>query len=385
MRHKPATLFENTTTRCNRSLTLGRNLGARLETKKDMVGQMKILAVDDDEIILELLKEVVGAAGFPDITLVTSGAEALHTIKNSPTRFDCFLLDIQMPEMDGIELCHHIRQFPEYRSAPILMITAMADRQYIDRAFTAGASDYVTKPFDVLELGTRVNLAARLVQEHAAAEDKSFALEALRDQIETKTPVALSEEIRIDGVAGVIGKLAFENYILQLTRGGLFGSCIVAFQVANISTIHAHSSGNDFSNTIIDIAEAISDNLRRSEFFLSYRGDGQFVAICHKVVMDTFNDLPGEIAMSIRDMELVYDNGAKMDVQLVMGQPVKCGFFSSKNTLEPLYKAVDAAETAAQSLRRLPKNNGWSSKIDTIRNRLKHPSAKNVTKLEMGF
>ncbi|WP_188673385.1 response regulator [Neptunicoccus cionae] len=346
---------------------------------------MKILAVDDDEIILELLKEVVGAAGFPDITLVTSGAEALHTIQNSPTRFDCFLLDIQMPEMDGIELCHLIRKFPAYRSAPILMITAMADRQYIDRAFTAGASDYVTKPFDVLELGTRVNLAARLVQEHAAAEDKSFALEALRDQIETKSPVAISEEIRIEGVAGVIDKLAFENYLLQLTRGGLFGSCIVAFQVANIATIHQHSSGTDFSNTIIDIAEAISDNLRRSEFFLSYRGNGQFVAICHKVVMDTFNDLPGEISMSIRDMELVYDNGAKMDVQLVMGQPVKCGFFSSKSTLEPLYKAVDSAEGAVQSLRRLPNNSGWSSKIDTIRNRLKHPSAKNVSKLEMGF
>ncbi|WP_157888253.1 response regulator [Neptunicoccus sediminis] len=353
--------------------------------KKDMVGPMKILAVDDDEIILELLKEVVGAAGFPDITLVTSGAEALKTIQNSPTRFDCFLLDIQMPEMDGIELCNHIRKFPAYRSAPILMITAMADRQYIDRAFAAGASDYVTKPFDVLELGTRVNLAARLVQEHAAAEDKSFALEALRDQIETKNSVAMSEEIRIEGVAGVIGKLAFENYLLQLTRGGLFGSCIVAFQVANISTIHQHSSGSDFANTIIDIAEAISDNLRRSEFFLSYRGNGQFVAICHKVVMDTFNDLPGEIAMSIRDMELVYDNGAKMDVQLVMGQPVKCGFFSSKSTLEPLYKAVDAAEAAARSMRRHPGNSGWSSKIDTIRNRLKHPSTKNVSKLEMGF
>ena len=362
----------------------GPNSG-RPENKNKLVGTMKILAVDDDEIILELLKEVVAAAGFPDITLVDSGAAALKAIEQSPTRFDCFLLDIQMPEMDGIQLCDKIRKIPAYRSTPVLMITAMADRQYIDRAFSAGASDYVTKPFDVLELGTRVKLAARLIKEQNAVEDKDFALEALRDQIETVQSIHVADEVQIDGVAGMIGKLAFENYLLQLSRGGLFGSCLVAFQIANISTIHQHSSAADFTNTIVDVAEAISDNLRRTEFFLAYRGNGVFVAICHKAVTDSFTDLPAEIALSIRDMELVYDNGAKMDVNLVMGQPVKCGFFNPTNTLEPLWKAVDSVELRAQSMQRRPKSSGWSSKINTIRNRLKHPSAKHVSKMELGF
>ena len=132
---------------------------------------MRILSVDDDPIILELLVAVLASMGHTEVTTAESAVEAFEIIKNDPEPFDCFLLDIQMPEIDGIQLCKSLRFIPEYKRTPILMITAMSDKAYIERAFASGATDYVTKPFDIVELGARIKVAESLVDawRHKAA------------------------------------------------------------------------------------------------------------------------------------------------------------------------------------------------------------------------
>jgi CheY-like chemotaxis protein len=72
--------------------------------------------------------------------------------------FDCFILDVQMPGMDGIELCGQIRAIEVYKDTPIIMNTAVADRDYIDAAFAAGATDYLTKPVDEVEVKARLGV-----------------------------------------------------------------------------------------------------------------------------------------------------------------------------------------------------------------------------------
>ncbi|MFK5998799.1 MAG: response regulator, partial [Rhodobacterales bacterium] len=66
---------------------------------------MRILSVDDDPIILELLAAVLVSMGHTDVTTAGSATEALEIVKDDPEPFDCFLLDIQMPGIDGIQLC----------------------------------------------------------------------------------------------------------------------------------------------------------------------------------------------------------------------------------------------------------------------------------------
>jgi CheY-like chemotaxis protein len=113
---------------------------------------MKILSVDDDWMILELLELAMSVSGQHELTTVTSGEKAIQLLEQGEQRFDCFLLDIQMPHIYGVELCRVIREMPMYKRTPILMATAMSQKVYIDRALAAGASDYVTKPFDFEEL-----------------------------------------------------------------------------------------------------------------------------------------------------------------------------------------------------------------------------------------
>ena len=109
---------------------------------------MKILAVDDDPIILELLAHFIETMTEHKLVMASSADEAIETIRsNARAPFDCFLLDIQMPGTDGIALAGKILDMDNYVDTPILMLTAMSENDYIDPAFASGESHSVTKPF----------------------------------------------------------------------------------------------------------------------------------------------------------------------------------------------------------------------------------------------
>ena len=124
---------------------------------------MKILAVDDDPFILELLPAMFEQADLNDLHTAPSGPAALDMIKAQKVPFDCLLLDVDMPEMDGIELCRRIRTVPGYEDKPVLMLTAKTDSISIEKAFAAGANDYIAKPFNLKDIYNRIRVAERLL------------------------------------------------------------------------------------------------------------------------------------------------------------------------------------------------------------------------------
>lgn len=126
---------------------------------------MRILAVDDDEPTLEILGILLARLGFAKMAEAVSAKEAMESIKNSPIPYDCILLDMQMPDMDGIELCARLRKLSDYARCPIIMVTAMTDETCLDRAYKAGADDYIIKPFNLDDLTLRLDRAARPLQQ----------------------------------------------------------------------------------------------------------------------------------------------------------------------------------------------------------------------------
>ncbi len=132
-------------------------------------GSMSILAVDDDAFILELLPKITAKTGFADVTGADGAAAALSLLERRDEPFDCLMLDISMPGMDGIELCRRIRAMPAYSKTPIIMLTAMRDIGNIGSAIVAGATDYATKPFDIEDLRARLEHAWDLVQASRSA------------------------------------------------------------------------------------------------------------------------------------------------------------------------------------------------------------------------
>lgn len=110
----------------------------------------RVLVVDDEDDIRELIAFVMRKQGY-DVTSIASPLVALALATAEP--FDLALLDWSMPQMDGGELCARLRELPEMRDAPILIVTAHGDPATRDQAERAGATRLVTKPFSLKHLG----------------------------------------------------------------------------------------------------------------------------------------------------------------------------------------------------------------------------------------
>lgn len=320
---------------------------------------MKILAVDDDPMVLDLLKGSLPKAGYSDITVASSAAEAMEIIQTAEKPFDCFLLDIQMPQMSGIELCDWIRYIPEYSEVPILMVTAMSDKVFINQAFAAGASDYVTKPFDPLELSTRMRVAERLNEKQRDARQNGEMVQSLLNGNFRGQKFNFDTAFAIRDVAGVIDRMALENFLLQLGRGGMFATNIFSFQIMNARDLYDSCSAEEFYYTVTDIAEAISDSLSYGESFVSYAGRGGFICVCHGRDQIDPEELRQTVQQAIDKMELVYDDWREMDVQVAVSPSQRMGLRSGRAAIEAMDSAIEKARRAASDAAHSNEYSGW--------------------------
>ena len=116
---------------------------------------MRILVVDDEKTLVKGMKFNLENEGY-EVECAYDGAAALDLAREG--RFDLIILDVMMPEMDGIEACMKIREFS---NVPIIMLTAKSEDADKLMGFESGADDYLTKPFNILELKARVRALLR--------------------------------------------------------------------------------------------------------------------------------------------------------------------------------------------------------------------------------
>ena len=113
----------------------------------------RILIVDDDPRLLHIVAMYLGIEGY-DVVTAENGEDGLHEIEAQ--RPDLVILDIMMPGMDGIEACRRIRANPETQNMPVVMFSALSSDDDIERARLAGANHLITKPFNLVGLGSVV-------------------------------------------------------------------------------------------------------------------------------------------------------------------------------------------------------------------------------------
>lgn len=118
----------------------------------------RVLAVDDSAAMRELVSETLVSGGY-EVVVAEDGARAFDIA--SSQRFDLVLSDVNMPAVDGICLVERLRQRPEYRGVPILMLTTESSSEIKARARSAGATGWIVKPFDPARL---LNAVGRVLQ-----------------------------------------------------------------------------------------------------------------------------------------------------------------------------------------------------------------------------
>jgi class 3 adenylate cyclase/ActR/RegA family two-component response regulator len=143
----------------------------------------KILAVDDDFDNVELLRIYLQLAGY-QVTTARSGEEALQKVARDPP--DLILLDIVMPGLDGYQVCAQLKEDKATQFIPIVMITALQEKEDRVKGIEAGADDFLSKPFDEHELMARVKSLLRIKGLHDEVEQKSELLFKIMNRYVTK-------------------------------------------------------------------------------------------------------------------------------------------------------------------------------------------------------
>jgi putative two-component system response regulator len=193
-----------------------------------------ILVADDQAPNRELLEELLSEQGFKVIT-APDGTSALEQLANTPV--DLVLLDVMMPHMSGFAVCHKIKSNSETDLIPVVLVTALSDKQDRLEGIKAGADDFLTRPVDRTELLARVRSLLKLKLRTDELERAESVLFSLARSIESKDPythghcerlaeysvrlgeqVGLSEDqltaLRRAGVVHDIGKVAIPDAVL---------------------------------------------------------------------------------------------------------------------------------------------------------------------------
>ncbi len=165
----------------------------------------KLLIVDDEPGIVAVVQNYFEMAGYQVITAY-SGKDAIKKLSQAP---DIVLLDINMPDMDGLTVCQNIR---EYITCPILFLTARIETMDKIKGFSVGADDYIIKPFDLDELGARV--AAHLRRENRKQEKPT--LRFFNDMVIDYA----KREISISGIPVLLSKKEFDIVGLLSNNAG---------------------------------------------------------------------------------------------------------------------------------------------------------------------
>ncbi len=284
---------------------------------------MKILAVDNDLFVLGFLSEMAAKADFPEISTAASGEVALDMLRNENLSFDCLLLDMNLPDINGIELCSLARKIPAYSENPIIILTARTERDLIHRAFGAGATDYVKKPIDITVFQACLRMAKKLwtTLNEAASDATGIDGEELPNTDDHS--FALSDEIPIHGIKYLIRYMALANYLNKIPEADMACSQVVGIKIDTIESIYTRASEEEFLYLLTQTADAISNTFRRYDHMMAYTGSGIFTVVAGKEDLETSVELEDKIQNLLDGKDFEYGNGDSLTISISVGNPIR--------------------------------------------------------------
>ncbi len=304
---------------------------------------MSILVVDDSETQRNAMADLLREQGHDDVILAASAASALE-ILNRVRDIDLILLDIIMPDIDGIEACRRIKRRSSLRDIPVIMITSSDETADLTAAFEAGAMDYLIKPPTPVELAVRINSALKLKHERDRRKARENELLDLTRQLAEANSM-LRRLAVIDPLTEVANRRYFDQAMVQEWRrsrreGRPLGLIMIDIDFfKNYNDAYGHQAGDE---CLVKVAKALSGCLSRPGDFVARYGGEEFAGVMPNT------DLAGAMAVAERMREAVAemailhpDSSAAAHVTVSLG--VASLIADARTTFQALIKAADQA------------------------------------------
>ncbi|APQ72628.1 DNA-binding response regulator [Clostridium botulinum] len=220
----------------------------------------KILIVDDDKTIVEFLQIFLIKEGY-EVRISYNGEEALDKIRSE--QFNLILMDIMMPKLDGFEAIKRIRRLT---NIPIIFLTAKDSQQDKIKGFISGCDDYITKPFDLVELSLRVSAILKRVSTSVAEENKDIIkVKDLELNLKEHTLYKEKNEIKLTPKEFDI------LFLLARNKGRIFPSSEIYERVWGQEFLE---NDNSLLTHIRNLREKLNDTVKNSKYIKTVWGVG---------------------------------------------------------------------------------------------------------------
>lgn len=275
----------------------------------DDISGMKILLVDDVPNNIEILFQALKQR-YDQISMANNGVQALEmVVKLQP---DLILMDIMMPEIDGIEACKKLKADESTRDIPILFTTAKAATEDVVEGFRAGGADYITKPFRLEEVLARVEMQLRL---RKVIRDKDNLIAELRD-----THEILMNSARMDMLTGVHNRPGLEEKLIQehsRSQKARKGFAIIMADIDHINSINEKFGMNIGDQVIIRTASLLTENVRSHDLVGRWSSE-EFLILLPETELADAENLAEKIRSLIENEKLCFGQN-QISLTLSMG------------------------------------------------------------------
>lgn len=291
-----------------------------------------ILIVDDITNNLKLVGGMLHDVGY-NTTFAISGFQALNRLKNN--KIDLILLDLMMPEMDGLEVCQFIKKDPELQETKIIFLTASYEEENLMNAFELGAVDYITKPFIKNELLARVKTHLTLKQTTDNLKRALLKLQLLS---------------QLDPLTEILNRRSFFEYAeAQFQRSKqdktVFSLLILDLDYfKKINDNYGHLTGD---RTLIIFTSAIKNYLREVDYFGRYGGE-EFVILLPEINREDALKIAQEICDLIANLSIPSEKG-NIHITVSIGVAV---FRSQDTQIDDIFDRADQCLYQAKALGR---------------------------------
>jgi PleD family two-component response regulator len=310
---------------------------------------MRILIIDDSEEGRDIAEAMLAAAGYGMTSAVGSAKEAYRFLgigepeTQQPSGVDLILLDIMMPDIDGIEACARIRNEKRYSGVPIIMVTSLADSDSLANAFVAGATDYITKPINRVELLARVRSALKL----KAELDRREARE--RELLQVMSDSGNRRVVRwIDEATGLFTVHVAEAYLATDPDFDLNGdTSIIALAIDRIDAYRSTQGDMVAASIMTKVARAVRATAATVGVIAAAYRDGVIVLVAPEMESEPALKLGEALRTSVANLrvdnpESIAANHVTVSVVVVTGK-------ASRNSerLELLTRAISSVSRVA--------------------------------------
>jgi diguanylate cyclase (GGDEF)-like protein len=255
---------------------------------------MSVLIVDDAADSRALLQQMLRGSGYPDSVGAGTAADAWRTLETLAFPIDVVLLDILLPDQNGIDFCRRLKTDSRFRDIPVIMVTALSGADDLEAAFEAGANDYVIKPIQVVELLARLRSTLTLKREMDWRKHRERELLEVTHQLELAN-TRLQRLSSLDGLTEIPNRRAFDRYLDRNWRYAVRKQTSLALLMLDIDNFklfndtRGHQCGDE---CLKRVAGVLTHAIHRPMDFAARYGGEEFAVILAET------DAPGAMVVA---------------------------------------------------------------------------------------